>query len=379
MQGRLGNILALVPLVFYNGGMDSFDSRGAHSAEASTGESASLPLQPPTASACLPVPDDGVDRRFPTAAEQEAYWIGVRVGAETARSGLPEGRHRPAGAGVELTRDAEALPLVSTRLVDPAAAPSGPGRAPRHDGWTPEKERIFFRTLASTGVVADACRACGMSRDAAYNRRNSASGRAFALAWEAAHVLARPAMADDVQSRARHGVIDKIYRNGELVAERHRHDNRLAMAVLTRLDRLTESLGERAPAVQAVALDFDAFLDLLPGGNEAADAFLQARVDLGGKAPRPEAGSPASDRFGAGQRCRDVFEEDLEVDEMEDWTDDQLRRAEASGLVTGLYDALWPEQALDGEADGTDGMCKIRKLYLRARCNHAGEDYWAEE
>jgi hypothetical protein len=41
-------------------------------------------------------------------------------------------------------------------------------------------------------------------------------------------------------SRSRHGVIDRIYKNGGLVAERHRCDNRLTMAVLTRLDHLAE-------------------------------------------------------------------------------------------------------------------------------------------
>jgi hypothetical protein len=326
------------------------------------------------------VPTDALDRRFATAAEQEAYWIGVRAGAETARAGLPVGRHLPVELDFELTRDSGSPALVSTRLIDPVASPTAPVRALRHDGWTPDKEQIFFRTLAATGVVADACRACGMSRDAAYSRRNSAAGRAFALAWDAALVLSRPAMADDVQSRARHGVIDKVYRNGELVAERHRHDNRLAMAVLTRLDRLVESLGERAPAVQAVALEFDRFLDLLPGGNEAADTFLQSRVADGREdIDKPRLQNLVDERYGTALRRDGVFEDDLEVEEMASWTDDQIRRAELSGLVDSLNDAFWPAAALDDEADGTDGMCKLRKLYLRARCNNAGEDYWREE
>jgi hypothetical protein len=53
--------------------------------------------------------------------------------------------------------------------------------------------------------------------------------------------------------------------------------------------------------------------------------------------------------------------------------------AELSGLVDRLNDSLWPAEALDDEADGTDGMCKLRKLYLRCRSNKAGEDYWEEE
>ena len=361
--------------------MDSFDSRVAHSPEASTDEHASIPppAEPPTG-ACVPVEAGAVNRRFATPAEEEAYWIGVRAGAEAARSGLPDQRHRPAELDLDLTREAWAPGLVSARLTEPGAVPAAAGRSLRHDGWTPDKERIFLRTLAATGVVADACRACGMSRDAAYSRRNSAAGRAFRLGWEAALVLAQPAMADDVHSRARHGVIDKVYRNGELVAERHRHDNRLAMAVLTRLDRLVESLGERAPAVQAVAEEFDQFLDLIPQGNKAAEAFLAIR--LGGAPLEPPhardwdyreqdgltmmARAAHYERHGAGLPG-EIDIHDLNPEEMEGWSDDQLRRAEGSGLLASLEDEDWPDCALRDEADGTDGMCKLRKLYLQTR------------
>jgi hypothetical protein len=292
---------------------------------------------------------------------------------------VPAGRHCPAELDFDLTRGAGAPGLVSTRLTDPRTAPD---RVLRHDGWTPEKERIFLVTLAATGVVADSCRACGMSRDSAYTRRNSAAGRAFALAWEAALVLARPVAADDVMSRARHGVIDKIYRNGELVAERHRHDNRLAMAVLTRLDRLVEELGERAPAVRTVAQEFDQFLDVLADGNKAAEAFLARR--LGGRPMEPPhaeewdyrledgmtslARTAHYERFGAGLPV-EMDIDDLDPAEMESWSDDQLRRAEGSGLLASLEDEDWPECARRAEADGTDGMCNLRKLYLRVREN----------
>ena len=33
------------------------------------------------------------------------------------------------------------------------------GRRLRHDGWTPERERIFCERLAECGIVADAARA----------------------------------------------------------------------------------------------------------------------------------------------------------------------------------------------------------------------------
>ena len=74
-------------------------------------------------------------------------------------------------------------------------------------------------------------------------------------------------------------MIDRIYRNGELVAERHRYDNRLTMAHLTRLDRLAAE-SERRPEVHAVAAEYDRYLDLLPAGNEGAERFLAVRFPL---------------------------------------------------------------------------------------------------
>jgi hypothetical protein len=362
--------------------MDSFDSRVAHSSEASTDELASCPNPAEAPASPAPAPQTRAEAdlfvAFATAAEQEAYWMGVRAGAKAAREGtaLPPGRHRPPDADLELTRDSASAGLVSARLTEPGTAEAP--RAARHDGWNAARERIFLETLAATGVVADACRACGMSRDAAYNRRNSASGRAFALGWEAALVLSRAVAADDVMSRARHGVIDRIYRNGELVAERHRHDNRLAMAVLTRLDRLVAELGERAPAVRAAAEEFDQFLDRLPQGNKAAEAFLARR--LGERPLEPPhvqnsdydaddernmlARAAHYERHGAGLPA-EIDIDDLDPAGMEGWSDDQLERAEGSGLLASLSEADWPDCAHDGEADGTDGMCNLRKLYLR--------------
>jgi hypothetical protein len=41
-------------------------------------------------------------------------------------------------------------------------------------------------------------------------------------------------LADEACSRARSGVVERIYNDGIVVAERHRCDNRRTMAVLTR-------------------------------------------------------------------------------------------------------------------------------------------------
>ena len=72
------------------------------------------------------------------------------------------------------------------------------GRRLRHDGWTPERERIFCERLSECGIVADAARAAGMSAQSAYAHRNRAAGRAFHLAWEAALILSRRRLSDEL-------------------------------------------------------------------------------------------------------------------------------------------------------------------------------------
>ncbi len=327
---------------------------------------------------------------FATEAEQAAYWQGVTQGIRTAGR-EPGHPHMPADFDLCLTRDGAAPGLTSAKLLE--AWPHNPHDAnpalpadpkTRHDGWDPVKERIFLTTLADTGVVADACRACGMSRNGAYARRRGASGRAFALGWDAALLLARAPVSDDVMSRSRHGVIDRIYRNGDLVAERHRYDNRLTMAVLTRLDRQAEGLGENAPVIRAIAQEFDRFLDLLPQGTKGAERFLAVRfpADRHG-APRP-AQEPVPDdedvelptgserallcRLGGYQRHGvglpdEADLDDLDPAEMESWTREQIDRANFSGFLALLGREQWPRSVREG--DGTNGSCHLCQLYRR--------------
>jgi hypothetical protein len=292
----------------------------------------------------------------------------------------------PADFSLDLTRDGACAGLVSDKLLEawPESPHDPPERAARADGWTTPREQTFIRALADTGVVADACRAIGISRTAAYEHRRRAYSRAFAIAWDAAQLIARTPLGDDALSRARHGVIDRVYRNGELVAERHRYDNRLTMAVLTRLDRLAEGLGENAPVIRAVAAEFDQFVDNLGGGTRAAEAFLAARFP--GDNAKGEAGTvfeplsvdgetapPGSEQallarlgayadFGVGLPA-EVAIEDLHPEQMELWSEEQLERAQFSGFLDMLDPEDWPVAAREGGADDADGMCKLRKLY----------------
>lgn len=136
----------------------------------------------------------------------------------------------------------------------------------RHDGWTGEKMAVFCESLAETAVVAEACDAAHMGISGAYaaRRRNPV----FAAAWDAALSIARERLADTLLARSMEGNIEQIYKDGELVGERHVLDNRLGLAILRRLDRLAETgrslhstpLPMRkaaAPAIVAAERSFD--------------------------------------------------------------------------------------------------------------------------
>jgi hypothetical protein len=371
---------------------------------------------------------------FASPEAEQLYWRAYMDGVRAAGR-EPGHPHMPDGFDLDLTRDPASPSLVSSKLIEtwPEAVPvpgdgsvetgyggsappetilPDPGRCQaqpdggagtasdrtRHDGWTGARRRRFLDMLAQTGVVADACRAVGISRHSAYALRNRAGGRAFALAWDGAILISRGAIADDVMSRARHGCVDRVYRNGELVAERHRYDNRLTMAVLTRLDRLADGLGENAPVVRAVAQEWDQFLDIVEAGGEDADDFLRSRAEPAAPSPlHAEAGLlgrlAGYRRYGAGLPGEtDVG--DLYTCEMEAWTDDQWARAERSGLLDSLRPEDWPEAAraplaecsdpdctepLPGEDAAAHGMCKLRKLYLERHPERPPEEGEAED
>jgi hypothetical protein len=341
--------------------------------------------------------DSPADRRFATMRAEEIYWAGVAQGIRSAGR-EPTHPHMPSDFSLDLTRGAADGALVSSKPLDAwpydggdldalgrttyGAAPDPSGadaaaadRAPRSDAFTPDRQRRFLDALAVTGVVADACRVVGISREAAYSLRKSAAGAAFSLGWDAALLIARRSIADDVMSRSRHGVIDRVYRNGELVAERHRYDNRLTMSVLTRLDRIAEGMGEGAATARLIAGEWAQFSRIVARGGEGAEAFLRAR-----SAPPPEpralAAPAAPDvessasllarldayrKYEAGLP-QEIDTSDLDPADMLRWSPEQWARADFSGLLDLLPPGAWPQCSCAGGDAGTDGSCRICQL-----------------
>lgn len=240
-----------------------------------------------------------------------------------------------------------------------SAAPVTPSR--RADGWTAERQCAFCGAVAAGQTVEGAARSVGLSASSAYAFRNSAAGAAFALGWAAANLLQRQRLADAVAARAFEGQTVTLTRADGTTVERHYYDNRLAMSVLTRLDRLAAGLcagggadasGE-GQAARVAAGEFDRYLDLLARDASPAQAglFLAVRGPAGDPAVSANPAHAAAElaqlahlaradqylRAGTGIAA-EIDVSDLDPAHRAHWTAAQWARAEAAGLL-----ALAPE------------------------------------
>lgn len=247
--------------------------------------------------------------------------------------------------------------LVSSTLNESFAETERHARRCRHDGWTPERQARFLEALAACGVVVDACKAVGLSAQSAYAFRNRRAGCAFAITWDAVLVhRARGRLSDELMSRAMNGCIEAVHVNGCITGERHRYDNRLSMAVLTRLDRLAEKQGGKDELLRAVSEDLDDFLDCVEAGGDA-DAFVEARRPQPAPEPEPEPAPPIEDEWDRlasligrlrykTMRAVDIDIADLEGVDTEDYSLDQHLRSHYSGH------AYW--RAIGADAEDED-------------------------
>ncbi|MGF1549562.1 MAG: hypothetical protein ACFBQW_03370 [Sphingomonadaceae bacterium] len=256
--------------------------------------------------------------------------------------------------------------------LDATFAPGG--RKPRHDGWTPEAVAIFLRHLAANGIVDHAARAAGRSAASAYAFRNRRQGRAFAKMWDAVLVhRSRARLASDMQARALAGCVSLRKREGEVVGEHHYHDNRLAMSLLTRLDRLAEKEAAEDAQLRALSEDLDEFIDCLASGGDA-DAFVEARKPAEPVASADEEpdDDPELTLFARVAGCpdyRNVDPFDIEVLDLDpamrsDWSPDQWVRAWRSGFM------IWREIGLENP-DWTDGPGTPVRFWLKRRAARA--------
>ena len=184
----------------------------------------------------------------------------------------------------------------------------------RRDGWTPFARRLFLEVLAETGRVSRACEYAQLTKQSAYALR--ARDPLFAASWDAACELARAPLADALYERALDGVTETITRDGEVVAERHRHDSRLSIAVLHRLDKRCDRAVELGSNHLPILHRWDEWLNMVGRGEEqAAQALLESARDsqLG---QLSQSANPTDDSF-------DEEDDTQEIDVPDRcWTDD---------------------------------------------------------
>ena len=236
----------------------------------------------------------------------------------------------------------------------PALLPVG---RQRHDGWSPDRQRGFLAAIADGHTVEAAAQSVGMSATAAYSFRRRAPGAPFALGWSAANLLAREKLVATLWSRAFDGQVDTITRADGSTYTRHRFDNRLGSAMLTRADRYVDDPAQ-GPAVEAarlVAQEFDAYLDLIERdeGPARAGLFVAARAANAGELAPIAALARADLYCRTGVATADALAiADLDPAQRQDWTAEQWQRAEAVGLVIlgppapaqdPELSQLWPE------------------------------------
>jgi hypothetical protein len=102
----------------------------------------------------------------------------------------------------------------------------------RHDGWTPERQRMFIMALSVTGQVEAACKMSGISRKSAYQLRNREDAQDFVRAWDVAIQSGRARLFDYMMDRALNGVTTIRMRMGGAVDISHGMDGKLVAAQL---------------------------------------------------------------------------------------------------------------------------------------------------
>jgi hypothetical protein len=193
----------------------------------------------------LPHPAHGPIEARPRDAGGAIPAYDVHSPQEIDEEGLepPEGL-RP-GPGAPLRDPAPGAPAdgLSTQGALTGAGPSSAAKpanisapAARHDGLTAERQRIFLETLAATGSVSRAAKACGLSKQALYAHRNRADVPAFREAWEVALSCAINRLGDIAFERAIDGVEEPVFWKGEQIGTRRRYNDNLLVALLRARD-----------------------------------------------------------------------------------------------------------------------------------------------
>ena len=107
-----------------------------------------------------------------------------------------------------------------------------PHKQPRRNSITPARQRAFVAALAVSGIVTDAARAIGASREALYKLRNWPGAEEFRAAWDAAIDRGVARLEDTALARAIAGEERMVVSGGKVLGREVRHNESLVMFFL---------------------------------------------------------------------------------------------------------------------------------------------------
>ncbi|MDG2535380.1 hypothetical protein P6144_17095 [Sphingomonas sp. HITSZ_GF] len=230
------------------------------------------------------------------------------------------------------------IPHTENHLPDTPFREYATSPSQRIAGWSGEKQAVFLQAIAEGLTPDQACRLVGLSKQSAYAFRLSRKGTQFAIGWQAALLHARDTLADSLMERALHGVVDTITRADGSEIERHRHDNRLGMAMLARLDRMADKAAKETThaAARLAAEDFAGYVELIAQEAGPARAALLLAHGIGPASEDDLAPLRTLARADTWLRTHTDLAEpiaDLDPAARGDWSGADWNRAEAAGLV----------------------------------------------
>lgn len=107
---------------------------------------------------------------------------------------------------------------------------------PRRDGWTAARQRGFIQALAECGIACRAAAAVGMSERSAHRLALRDDAASFRAAWDAALQIAARRGASLLFEYALEGMVETVWRDGEVAWQRRRPSEKALFFLLSRLD-----------------------------------------------------------------------------------------------------------------------------------------------
>lgn len=219
-------------------------------------------------------------------------------------------------------------------------------RKPRHDGWTPERQRAFIAALADTGSVSRACAQVNMTTVGAYYLRRQAGADGFRAAWEAALDFGVARMKDIAFERAIEGYLVPVFAGGKLLGWRRKHNDRRLMFCLRHYGE--DENGKRT-TINYFSTRATAGAASVPLPSEGEGDSREARAGRGGALSQAEALTTTLRTVTTGGHARADLSEDAAL--IEAFAAVPLDEPARAAIRAILADCAARRRAVEGTAD----------------------------